>query len=205
MLVAYFSTWVLIQDIQWPLLKAFKIWHHYLSSSKHKALVFTVHNSLCQFMNTMILSPRAFRSPFSSQLLSKQGEQSCRRFLSFLPKESKWKKEAPVWKHWLQPFLTNVSFFGICLAKNFILIHQDFIVGRMSYLSYISFKMCSKLGLLTKFLLKLTSEVCACSYKNYGKTTPRLSKPKQKSCKKVERTLTSRWYNDNLATHFWNW
>ena len=38
------------------IVKAFKIWQHYLESCKHKVLVLTNHNNLCRFMKTKNLS-----------------------------------------------------------------------------------------------------------------------------------------------------
>ena len=38
------------------IVKAFKIWRHYLKSCKHKVLVLTNHNNLCRFMETKSLN-----------------------------------------------------------------------------------------------------------------------------------------------------
>ena len=43
------------------IIKAFKIWRHYLESCKYKVLVLTDHNNLCRFMDTKSLSSRQVR------------------------------------------------------------------------------------------------------------------------------------------------
>ena len=40
------------------IVKAFKIWRHYLKSCKHKVLVLTDYNNLCRFMDIKSLSSR---------------------------------------------------------------------------------------------------------------------------------------------------
>ena len=43
------------------IVKAFKIWRHYLEDCKHHVVVLTDHNNLRRFMNTKSLSSRQVR------------------------------------------------------------------------------------------------------------------------------------------------
>ena len=64
--VAYFlhkmipaKTWYKIHNSELlVIVKAFKIWRHYLEGCKHKVFVFTDHNNFCRFMNIKSLSSR---------------------------------------------------------------------------------------------------------------------------------------------------
>ena len=43
------------------IIEVFKTWQHFLEGCKHKVLVFTDHNNLCQFMDIKSLSSRQVR------------------------------------------------------------------------------------------------------------------------------------------------
>ena len=111
------------------IVKAFKIWRHYLEGCKHKILVFTDYNNLCRFMDTKILS---FRQVHWAQKLSQYHFQidycqnkanAAADVLSKFPQRSQNEKnklqaENGQILHRLQNSLTNVSLAGFSLPSS---------------------------------------------------------------------------------------
>lgn len=56
--------WYKMHNEEFPaILKAFKIWRHYLEGCKYKVIIFTHYNNLCQFMDKKTLILDKFARP----------------------------------------------------------------------------------------------------------------------------------------------
>ena len=129
------------------IVKAFKIWRHYLEDCKHKVLVSSNHNNTCRFMKTKSLSSRQVW--WAQKLLQYhfwmdycQGKTNgAADAQSWFPQRSNDEKEK-LWAenyqilHWLQSLLTNASLSGLSLSglnaaasSNLLPLHQILICG----------------------------------------------------------------------------
>ena len=113
------------------IVQAFKTWHNYLESCKHKVLVLTDHNNLCCFMDTKNLSSRQVRS---AQELSQNhfwinyrqgnGNAAIDALLKFLQRSQDEEDELQVENgqifHYLQNSLTNTSLAELSLLSSLI-------------------------------------------------------------------------------------
>ena len=123
------------------IVEAFKTWRHYLEGCKHKVLVLTDHNNLCQFMDTKSLSSKQVRwaqelSRYNFRIDYCQGKaHTTVDALSRFPQQRQ-DEEDELWAengrifHCLKNLLTNASLAGLSLSSSSSLpshLHQVFI------------------------------------------------------------------------------
>ena len=123
------------------IVEAFKTWRHYLEGCRHKVLVLTDYNNLCQFMDTKSLSSRQVRWAQElfqyhiridyRQCKANGAADALSRFFQRSPEgEKKLQAENTQIFHYLQTSLTNASLLGLSLSElNPTLLHQVLICG----------------------------------------------------------------------------
>ena len=146
--VAYYSRKMISAETQYEthndeflaIVKAFKIWRHYLEGCKHGALVLTNHNNLCQFIETKNLSSRQVwwaqeLSWYHFQIDYCQGKANGAADALFCFLQRNKDKEEKLWSentrifHCLQFSLTNATRSGLSALSSLSSLHQILICG----------------------------------------------------------------------------
>ena len=136
------ETWYKTHDGKFlAIVKAFKIWRHYLEGCKHKLLVLTNYNNLCRFIDTKSLSSRQIRwaqdlSQYHFQINYCQDKTNAvaDALSRFLQRNQDEKNELRAENgrifHCLQNSLTNASLAGLNFQSSLSLhLHQVLIYG----------------------------------------------------------------------------
>ena len=118
--------------------EAFKTWRHYLEGCKHKVLVLTNHNNLCQFMDTKNLSSKQirwaqelfgyyFRFEYCQAKANGAADALSRFFQRNEDEEEKLWAENTQILHCLQSWLINATLSGLSVLASLLFLHQVFI------------------------------------------------------------------------------
>ena len=122
------------------IVEAFKTWRHYLEGCKHKVLVLTNYNNLCQFMDIKSLSSKQVRwaqklSRYHFRIDYCQGKANgAADVLSRFSQRNQVEKDELQTEntrifHKLQSSLTNASLLDLCTSAELLPHHQVFICG----------------------------------------------------------------------------
>ena len=120
------------------IIKAFKIWRHYLESCKYEAFILTDHNNLCYYIDMKSLSSQQVcwaqeLSWYHFQINYCQGKANAAAdALSRFSQRSQNEEDKLQAKngqifHCLQNLLTNASLAGLSLSSRSLHLHQDLI------------------------------------------------------------------------------